>query len=383
MRGNLTRRGKRSWRIKLDVSRDPVTGKRDTRYITVNGTKREAEEELARLLVARDANTFVAPSKVTVAVYLAAWIDTAERLGIGGKTAQRYRELIDKQIVPHLGARLLQKLKPADLVAWHGALLSAGAVNGGPLAPRTVGHAHRVLHKALADAVSQEVLSRNVAAVVRAPKVPEKEMVALTAVEVRAVVAAVKSSVIYPHVVTLLSTGMRRGELMGLQWSDVDLDTGRLRIERAVEKTRQHGLRTKAPKTEHGRRTIRLPAAAVEVLKQHRKEQLELRVALGLGKLLDSAFVFGDETGAMRDPDTVTRAWRRCVASRGLPNVPLHSLRHSHASALIAGKHDPVVISRRLGHGNPAITMKVYAHLFNRGDDDAAATIDTVLSDGK
>ena len=321
MKGSITRRGKHSWRLKFDAGRDPVTGKRDTTYVTVRGTKREAQEELNRLLFARDAGTFVAPSKLTVTAFLAWWIDAAEKLSISGKTAERYRALIHAQIHPHLGSTLLQKLKPADIAAWHGTLLSRGAVNGGPLSARTVGHAHRVLHKALSDGVRQEIVSRNVAAVIPPPKVQDVEMVALTADQVRAVVAALRESAIYPHVVVLLATGLRRGELMGLRWGDVDLEAGTLRIERAVEKTAK-GLRVKAPKTANGRRTIRLPAAAVDVLRQHRKQQLEQRLVLGLGKLPDDAYVFGDEAGAVRDPEYLTHAWRHCVKSRGIPDVP-------------------------------------------------------------
>src|SRR5687768_7309567 len=133
MTGNITRRGKNSWRLKFDIGRDPVTGQRETRFLTVRGTKKQAQAELTRLLAAHDMGAFVEPSRLTVGEFLRAWIDTAATLAIAGKTAERYRALIDKQIIPHLGARLLQKLKPADVIAWHGDLLRKGAVSGGPL----------------------------------------------------------------------------------------------------------------------------------------------------------------------------------------------------------------------------------------------------------
>ena len=140
-------------------------------------------------------------------------------------------------------------------------------------------------------------------------------------------------------------------------------------------------MRLKAPKTRHGRRIISLPASAVEVLKQHRKAQLELRVALGMGRLPADAYVFGTVEGTPRDPDRITQDWKRYTAARGLPRVTLQALRHSHASALIAAGTDPVVVSRRLGHGSPVITMAVYAHLFDRSDEAAAKAIDAVLKD--
>lgn len=379
MIGNVTRRGKHSWRLKFDVGRDPVTGKRQIRYATVKGTKRGAQAELTRLLAAHDAGTLVQPTKVTIAEYLRSWIGTAETLALAPKTAERYRQLIEGQIVPHLGAHALQKLKAAHVAMWHATLLRGGGHDGGPLSARTVGHAHRVLHKALGEGVKHELLTRNPAALVAPPRVIVDEMEILTAEQVTVVLAAMRETVIYPQIVTLLSTGMRRGELMGLQWGDIDLESGKLRIERAIEKTKAHGLRVKAPKTRHGRRTITLSAGAVLVLRQHRKAQLELRIALGLGRLPDDAYVFGTPEGGVRDPDRITQDWKRFGAARGLPNVTLHALRHSHASALIAAGMDAVTISRRLGHGSPVITMSTYAHLFHQSDQAAAQAIDAVM----
>jgi integrase len=379
MRGNITRRGRISWRLKLDIGRDPVTGRRLTRFATVRGTKRQAEAELARLVAAHDIGTLVEPSKTTLADYMRSWIETAATLRLSSKTAERYHQLIERQIIPHLGAHPLQKLKPAHVAAWHAVLLSAGGKDGSPLTARTVGHAHRVLHKALADAARYELLTRNPASLVSPPRVTDAEMQILSADQVKAVLAAIRETPIFPQVVVLLSTGMRRGELMGLQWGDLDLEAGKVRVERAVEKTKAHGLRIKTPKTKHGRRTITLPAGAVEVLRQHRKAQIEIRLALGLGRLLEDAFVFGTIEGAVRDPDRITQDWKRFTAARGLPRVTLHALRHAHASALIASGADPVTVSRRLGHGSPVVTMAVYAHLFDRSDEAAAKAIDAVL----
>ncbi len=377
MIGNITRRGANSWRLKFDVGRD-ANGKRITRFVTVKGTKKQAQAELARLVAAHDAGTLVEPSKLTVAEYMRAWIETVSA-DISPKTAERYRQLIERQIVPHLGTMSLQKLKPIHVETWHATLLKAGGHDGGRLSAQTVLHAHRTLSKGLQDAVRTEVIVRNVASVAKKPKVTHDEMPILTADEVAQTLAAMRDTSIYPQIVVLLATGARRGEVAGMQWQDIDFENARLRIERSVEKTKTHGLRIKAPKTKHGRRTIALPQAAVDVLKEHRKAQLEIRLALGLGKPPADAFVFGTVEGAVRDPDRLTQDWKRFAAARGLPRVTLHALRHSHASALIASGTDPVVVSRRLGHGSPAVTMSVYAHLFDRGDEQAAEQIDAVL----
>jgi integrase len=160
---------------------------------------------------------------------------------------------------------------------------------------------------------------------------------------------------------------------------DLDLEAGRLKVERAIEATKAKGLRIKSPKTRHGRRTIALPPIAIEVFREHRKTQLEIRLKLGIGRLLPEHHVFGDLCGSVRHPDWITYHWRHIVEALGLPRVTLHALRHSHASALIAAGQDVVTVSRRLGHASPTITLSVYAHLFDKTDEAAASAIQEVL----
>lgn len=298
MTGHVLRRGKNSWRLKFDAGRDPTTGKRIIQYVTVRGTKKQAQAELTKLLAARDTGTLVTPNKATLAEYLRSWILTAETLSIAPKTAERYRQLIDNQIIPHLGALPMQDVKPGHIKTWHAALLKPPA----PISARTVGHAHRVLHKALADAVRHEMLFRNPASAVSPPKVVAAEMKVLDADQVRLALEAMRETTIYPQIALLLLTGMRRGELMGLQWRDIDFEAKRIRVERSVEKTKAGGLRLKEPKTSHGRRAIALSDVGIEILREHRKATLERRLALALGRLADDAFVFGSHDGSLKRP---------------------------------------------------------------------------------
>ena len=132
-------------------------------------------------------------------------------------------------------------------------------------------------------------------------------------------------------------------------------------------------------KTRHGRRLIALPPIAVEILREHRKDQLQLRLKLGIGKLLPTHFVFGDIAGAPRHPGWLTDQWQKIVKAKNLPRVSLHALRHTHASALIASGQDVVTVSRRLGHASPTVTLAVYAHLFDKTDEAAASSIESIL----
>ena len=374
MKGSITRRGKTSWRLKYDVGRD-ANGKRAIRFQTVRGKRADAERELAKILSAHHDGISVEPTKVTVSEYLRAWLD---RLKVTPKTLERYRQLVEFQIIPHLGNVLLQKLRPVHIETWHATLLREGGAKGKALSARTTGHAHRVLHSALARAVAAEVVSRNVAAAIAPPKVNAVEIEILAADQMASVLPKLEGHPLYAIAALALGSGMRRGEIVGLQWQDVDLEAGVLRVERAVEETKA-GLRLKPPKTRHGRRTLSLPGQAVEALRGHRKAQLETRLALGQGRQEPASWVFGTVDGDPLSPDNLSRDWRRAVKARGLPPVSFHALRHSHASALIAGGLDVVSVSRRLGHGNPSITLTTYSHVFKRADLSAATAIEAAL----
>jgi integrase len=366
MRGNITKRGKQSWQIKFDVG--TTKGKRQTRYATVRGTYKDAQKELTRLLTAADTGTLPDPSRQTVAEYLGAWLDSA--VDQSPKTLERYRELAERQIFPHLGDMPLQRLRPEHLSAWHSELLNGG------LSARTVGHAHRVLGVALKRAVENGTLARNVASVRKPPAVEEQEIEMLTPEQVSSVLEALAGHTLYPIVSLALATGMRRGELLSLQWSDVDLDRAVLRVERSVEETKV-GLRVKPPKTKRGRRNISLPPETVTMLREHRKRQIELRLAFGQGG--QPALVFSTIEGELLSPNGVSRSWRQTCKTRGLPLVPFHSIRHAHASALIRAGVDILTISRRLGHSSASMTLDVYGHLIEGSDAAAAAVLASVL----
>jgi integrase len=377
-RGNITRRGAHSWRVKYEAP--ALAGERCTRYVTIKGTKKDAQRELTRLLAEVDHGTSVDPSTLTVGDHLRQWLDEADHLA--GKTRERYLALAEQQIIPHLGAVLVQKLRPAQIAAWHATLLKSGGQDGRPLSARTVGHAHRLLHTALARAAQVEIVGRNVASLVRPPKVEAEEVVILTSDQITDVLTKLAGHRLLPIVALALGAGLRRGEICALRWSSVDLDAATVRVERSLEETRA-GLVVKEPKTRHGRRTITIPAFAVEALREHRQREQELHLLLGLGRIADKDLVFTLPHGAPWNPDYLSRCWRRATLSLGLPNVGLHALRHSHASALIAAGVDPLTISRRLGHGTPAFTLAVYGHIFANTDAAAARAIDATIGTKK
>lgn len=225
------------------------------------------------------------------------------------KTAERYRELAARQIARHIGAHALQKLKSEHVRTWHGTLIGEG------LSPRTVGPAEQIT-----DAL-----------------------------------AKLEGHPLLPIAALALATGLRRGELLGLQWGDVGLDAGTLRVERSVEETKA-GLRVKPPKTKRGRRNLNLPPETIAMLRAHKVETLKVRLALGMANIVSDTLVFSTVGGDLLSPDNLSRDWRRVSTSRKLPRVSFHALRHTHASVLIRKGVDILTISRRLGHYKPSIT---------------------------
>ena len=287
-RSSITKRGKSSWRLVFDV---PGNGKRKQRTVTVRGSYKDAPKELTRLFGAADAGTLVDPSAATVASYIECWLAGATEQS--PRTLERYTELARLQIAPHLGSLPIQKLKPEHVSDWHAKLI------GGGLSRRTVLHAHRVLSLCLKRAVDG-TLARNVAAIRKPPAVEDSELEILEPAQVAAVLEALTDHpYLYPIAALAAATGARRGELLALEWRDVALDRGTLKIERSVEETKA-GLRVKPPKTRRGRRDLTLPVEAVDMLRDHRKRQLELRLKLGQGGA--PKLVFADIEGKMISP---------------------------------------------------------------------------------
>jgi integrase len=375
-RGSIQRRGKQSWRIRFEDGVD-AKGRRKRRTITFKGSRKDAQRELTRLLAAADAGTLPEPSKATVADHVRNWIENDPNLS--PKTRERYLELAELQIVPHLGTTLLQKLKPLQVDDWHNTLLKTGAKNGGPLSARTVGHAHRVLHRALQVAVENEVLARNVASIKSPPTVDEEEVEILLKEQIPIVIDKLIGHHLHDLVVVDLNTGLRRGELLALRLSDLDLEAATVRVERSLEETKA-GLRFKPPKTKQSKRTIPLPPNAVAVLRERRRRLLEMRMALGLGKPDADTLLFGEPDGSPTPPRRLTTRWRETCVSLDIPRVSFHALRHTHASMLIHAGLNVVKISQRLGHKNPNVTLRIYAHLFDRDDRQAADAAERAMT---
>jgi integrase len=379
MKGHIKQRSPGRWAIVLDIIKD---GARKRKWHSFRGTKREAQDECARLISAMKEGAYVEANKLTVGQHLldrlAQWESSNK---ISPKTAERYRELINNQVIPHLGDKRLQKLKAVDVERWHNTLLATGRKDGsGGISARTIGHAHRILSKALKEAARFDLIVKNVASTEKPPKVERDEVQIIEEHRLKELLDKLRGRSIYPKVILALFTGLRRGELLALRWRHVNLDRKILEVREALEQT-SAGVRIKPPKSKAGRRDISLPDIAVGVLRDHRRSQLELRVRLGLGKLSDDDdLIFATLDGSLPSPKLLSEQWWKAAQSIGMGDVTFHALRHTHASQLIDAGVDVVTIAKRLGHSSPNITLGTYAHLFRQQDDKAAKAINEALA---
>jgi integrase len=371
MTGHVRQRSAGSWEIKFDAGRDPITGKRKTRYVTVKGGKKAAQQELRRLLSTVDEGRFVEPSKMTLAQYLEQWLDEHARHRVSGKTFERYRELLRLHVVPVIGTRLLTRTEPLHIQSCHGAMRVRG------LSAQTIKHTHRVLSQALRQATRLRLIAINPADAVDAPRVARSEMKVIDQAQTAALLKGSERSSIHIPVLLAVTTGMRRGEILALHWRDVDLDRRILSVSQTLEETKAGGLAFKIPKTERSRRTITLPAIAVEAVRRHRTRQAEDRLRAG-ALWIDHDLVCCRPDGTPLIPRQLSKTF--AALSRRLEiGVRFHDLRHSHMSHLLKAGVHPKVASERAGHASVSITLDLYSHVLPGMQEDAANRIDDAL----
>jgi integrase len=390
-RGHIRRQGKDSWELKFDLGRDPLTGRRVTKFLTVTGSKKDAVRELTRILAERDRGGFIEPSKLTVAEYLRHWLESVENR-VSVLTAARYRNTVEKHIVPRLGFILLRKLAALHVEQFEAQLLHNGRVRGRAapkskeqqhdleprgLSAQTVLHVHKVLTQALGHAVRLGVLFRNPATQVKPPRPPAREIKILTKDEIGALLTAAQETGLHLLVLLAITTGARRNEILALRWSDIDLVKGSLTVNQSLEQIKgETGF--KAPKTRASRRTITLPAITVQALKEHKATQAEERLRLGLGRD-PRGLVFTRPDGESLNANTLTTAFGRLVAAAHVTPISFHGLRHTHISHLLMDGVHLKVVSERAGHASVSITLAVYAAYIPNMQADAAMRVDAWL----
>ena len=340
------------------------------RYLS--GKRREdVRDKLAKALSDRSSGLVFDAGAMTVGEYLERWLEDSVRGTVRTTTYERHEGIVRTHLNPALGRIKVKNLTPTHVRGLHREKLDAG------LAPATVRKIHSTLHKAFAQAVSDGLIPRNAAAI-KAPRPDPEEMHPLSADEASALLEAARGERFEALYMLAITTGLRRGELLGLRWRDVNLEHGVLRVGRAL--VREGGrYRLGETKTKRGHRSIRLTSHAVSALGTHRKRQLEERMRLA-GLYEDHDLIFATQKGTPLNPENlVKRSFKPLLERAGLPERRFHDLRHTCATLLLGRGVHPKLVQELLGHATIAMTLDTYSHfLTSMGDQTARAMEDTL-----
>jgi len=370
MRGHIRKRGKNSYSVVISTGRDPATGKYKYQWTSVKGTKKDAERRLAEMLHQLENGTFIKPGKVTVAEYLERWLREYARPSLSPRGFERYASIIRRYLIPEMGSIHLTRLKPEHIQKHYSAMQSKGLSAG------TVRYHHAVIHKALQTGLKWGLIGRNAADGVDAPRPKRDDMQTWDDFEVRRFLEAARSSPYYALFHTALFTGMRRSELLALQWRDVSLH--QIQVNRTLHHLKDGSYVFTQPKSAKSRRTIALSPSSFLMLMEHKEKQAGVHAMLGV-PLKQDDLVFSTYEGRPLRPNTITRAWVTMATRAGVTPIRLHDARHTHASLMLKQGVHPKIVQERLGHASIQMTLDTYSHVAPGLQQAAAEAFDKLL----
>jgi integrase len=369
--GGITQYGPNRFRLRYDGPTNP-DGSRNQLSEMFRGTKTEALSTLRERQQHRDGGLFVTPQKITVSTYMSDWLER-HSANVAPKTTEGYASMIRNYIKPSLGHVPLQRLEPVNIADMYLELKERG------LSSSTIGHTHRTLTKSLGDALKLRLLKVNPVLSVSPPRQQRKQPDMWTTEQFKTFLRVAEENEFRDFFELAALTGMRRSEIAGLNWDNVELVKANLRVVGNLQRITGSGLVEGRPKSSSSRRNIALSRRGVELLKKVQRESLERQLAAGEAWKA-SGYVFTDEAGRPYDSGRATKEFKKLAGSAALPPLSLHSLRHLHASLLLMSGTHVKVVSERLGHSSVAFTMDVYGHLMPGMQEQAAKLIDEALA---
>lgn len=352
-----------------------LAGQRRQRSKGGFATKREAQAFLSSVLTSVQQGDYVEHSKLTVADYLTKrWLPLMKS-SIRPSTWDSYQRVIDCHVIPYVGSTALQELSTDQIDHLYSQLMMTGRHDGKPggLSPKTVRYVHSTLHKALKDAERKRLIVRNPAAVADPPKLRQsgdREMQTWTPDELRVFLAAMTPHRLYAAYLLAVSTGMRRGEVLGLRWRDISFDNRRLAVRQTITSV-NYQLDFGTPKTKRGRRSVALDSVTVEALQAHQRRQLAER-QLVEPDYQNLDLVFAKPDGTPIHPDFFSQTFDRTVARLDLTRIRFHDLRHTHATLGLSAGVPAKIMSDRLGHSTVAFTQDRYMHAIPQLEEETA-----------
>jgi integrase len=366
MKVTLKERSPGHWRIRIEVGKDGE-GKRVFKYETLHGSRDDAERRRFAILTDHEQGTFAVPDKITLGAFFARWIETRFALKkVTRSTVENYRTMFGAYVAPQLGGKRLQAVTSADVQAIYMAMAGSG------LSDSTLAHMHRIMVTLYHAARKAKVIKTNIMEEVEAPSRVKPKPKAIGEAESLRLIETLRGDWKEPITILALTAGLRRGEVCGLRWKDIDLTAGKLFVRGQLAQYHDRSVEWVAPKTAKGERAISLPAQTVELLRTLRKEAAATRLKLGLGGGLEDAYVFtwnGDGMSPIK-PKQLGQAFSRYCDRHGLPEFTFHGARHTHITELLkrVGKAGAKAVSERAGHANLITTLSIYQTVFESDD---------------
>ena len=380
--GSITRRKDGRWQGSVLLGYDPETGKERRKYF-YGETRREVQQKINKIAVKIQAGTYREPSRITVEEWFTTWLNDYMKLSLRPTTWTSYGYQIEGHIIPALGHLKLSELQTAHIQRLYNEKLKSGRLDGKPggLTPKSVRFIHTVIHSCLEQARKEGMITINPASAVRLPKLEQREIRYLDSGEIKEFLEVARDSKHFAAFFLALNTGMRRGEILGLRWKDIDLEEGQLTVNQGLVRVSGKGLVFQEPKTKLSNRTISLSPMVLKVLKEHRKKQAEYRLLSG-GAYDEGGLdlVFANEIGKPICPRAFTRIFERLLKRAGLEAACLHDLRHTFATMALEQGVNVKTVQETLGHHSAAFTMDVYAGTTERMKREAADKVGGLLA---
>jgi integrase len=374
MKGHVYKRGE-TWTFVVDVGRDPVTGKRKQKSKGGFRRKRDAEAALRKLLSEIDENRYIEPSIEPFSSFIEKWFYEHYKKRIKETTAISREYLLKKHLIDEnpFANKPLSSITTEDIDSFYNLKLDEG------YSTNYIRKMHQLLHQAFDQAVKWKKISYNPATQADPPSIKKEEMKIWSLNEIHKFLNECKNERNYITFLLAIYTGMRRGEILGLKWSDIDFDKKVIHVNRSLAYVPNKGYILTTLKTKNSKRQIPISDNVVKELLIHKAKQEEWKKRLGKA-YEDNDLVICTEMGTMQDPRNILRVMRRLCKSSGVTAIRFHDIRHTHASILISSGVDIVKVSSRLGHANPKITLEIYAHLLPNIQDNVAEIFENELS---
>lgn len=377
-RGNIEKRGDGRYRIRIYLGKLP-DGTPNVHRETIRGTEVDAERRLTAVLRELDTNTYVEQTKLTLGEFLTQWMDEwVSATGKSPTTIANYKDNIE-YIVPRIGHIPLQRLTPRHIQAHYAQQLKSGGRRGGGLSPTTVNGQHRVLHAALEIAVRWGLIARNVADAVQPPPRKRRAGDTWTDEQVAQFLAHIREHRLYALYVLAMTTGLRRSELGGLRWIDVDFGRRRVNIQQVLVYADRELIFKDRPKTDASEDYVSISAAVAAILDEHRKQQQKERWTYGT-RYQDHGLVFAQPDGnRINIANLSKRAFPKLCEDAGVPRIRFHDIRHTYATRLLEQGLPITTAQRRLRHTRASTTLDIYSHPSSQAEADAAGAMDDLL----